>query len=62
MKIALCLHGYYNSSGGPESGDFGFDYITKNIILGNDVDVFVHSWDLPAKEKIIQSYKPTSSI
>tara|TARA_A100001015_G_C14984699_1_gene711006 strand:+ start:187 stop:1725 length:1539 start_codon:yes stop_codon:yes gene_type:complete len=62
MKIALCLHGYYNSSGGSESGDFGFDYITKNIIVGNNVDVFVHSWDLSAKDKILQNYKPTSSL
>ena len=62
MKIALCLHGYYNSSGGPESCNFGFDYLNKNVISGNDVDVFVHSWDLPAEERILQSYKPTSSL
>jgi hypothetical protein len=62
MKVALCLHGYYNSSGGSTSGDRGFDYITKNILLGNNVDVFIHSWDIPAKEKILQLYKPISSV
>ena len=61
MKIALCLHGYYNSSGGPESGNLGYEYIKEKILLNNDVDVFVHSWDIPAKELILQNYKPVSS-
>lgn len=62
MKIALCLHGYYNSSGGPGSGNKGFEYIQDKILDGNDVDVFVHSWDLPAKQLILDKYNPTLSL
>lgn len=62
MRIALCLHGYYNSSGGPQSGDLGYQYIKENIISNNDVDVFVHSWDLQAEDKIKKIYNPTLSV
>ena len=60
MKIALCLHGYYDSSGGPNSGSQGYKYIKEQILKDNDVDVFVHSWDIPAQEEILTNYSPAS--
>ena len=57
MKIALCLHGYFNSSRDNSSfGLDGFAHIKKHILDGNDVDVYIHSWDIPNKEKIEELY------
>ena len=48
MKIALCLHGLFNSSRDATSnGRDGFTHIKKHILDGRDVDVFVHTWDDP---------------
>ena len=38
MKIAICI------SGQPRNVEQGFEYIRPNLIEGNDVDVFVHTW------------------
>jgi len=57
MKIALCLHGYFNSS--RDASSFGLDgymHIKKHILDGNDVDVFIHSWDVDNEEKIKELY------
>jgi hypothetical protein len=57
MKIALCLHGYFNSSRDTSSfGLDGYTHIKKHILDGNDVDVFIHSWDVDNKEKIKELY------
>jgi hypothetical protein len=46
MKIALCLSGYFNSSRDTTSlGIDGFHHIKKHILTGNDVDVYIHTWD-----------------
>jgi hypothetical protein len=59
MKIALCLSGYFNSSRDLTSlGVDGFDHINKNILSGNDVDVFIHSWDIENEENIKKLYSP----
>jgi hypothetical protein len=53
MKTALCLSGYFNSSRDKSSlGVDGYQHIKKHILVGNDVDVYIHSWDL-ANEKLI---------
>jgi len=58
MKIALCLHGYFDSQRDANSkGLDGFNHIKKHILDGNNVDIFIHSWDLPNKEKIISLYE-----
>lgn len=57
MKIALCLHGYFNSSRDLSSlGEDGYYYIKKNILDGNNVDIYIHSWDLDNKQIIESLY------
>lgn len=62
MKIALCLHGYFNNRADYESGDNGFKYISDLLLTKYDVDVFVHSWE-PDLELYIKSlYNPVYSV
>lgn len=57
MKIALCLHGYFNSSRDITSlGRDGYAHIKKQILDGNDVDIYIHSWDLDNKQDIESLY------
>ena len=50
MKIALCLHGLFNSTTDSSSnGDDGFEYIKENILDKGEVDVYIHSWELDKK-------------
>ena len=44
MRIALCI------TGQPRMWEKGFEYHYKNIIKGNDVTVFLHSWEMPAEQ------------
>jgi hypothetical protein len=63
MKIALCLHGLFNSTTDPTSnGVDGFGYIKENILNKGDVDIYIHSWELDKKEEILNLYKPKSYI
>jgi hypothetical protein len=56
-KIALCLSGYYDSrKDNNTKGDDGFNYIFRKILINNDVDVYIHSWDIVNKNKIIDRY------
>lgn len=52
MKIALCI------SGQPRMWEKGYEYHYKNIIEGNDVTVFLHSWSMPSEQmqKISEKY------
>lgn len=57
MKIALCISGYFNSSRDKSSlGIDGYEHIKKHILDGNDVDVYIHSWDTENKEVIENLY------
>ena len=38
-KIALCL------SGQPRSVEKGYEFVKRNILDGNDVEIFCHSWE-----------------
>ncbi|KKN07145.1 hypothetical protein LCGC14_1070050, partial [marine sediment metagenome] len=38
MKIAVCI------SGQPRNVHKGFTHIQPNLLAGNDVDVFIHTW------------------
>jgi hypothetical protein len=61
MKIALCLHGLFNSTTDDTSNGFdGFEYINKNILTKGDVDVYIHSWEPSKKNEILEMYKPKS--
>jgi hypothetical protein len=63
MKIALCLHGYFNSSIDNTSlGVDGYNHIKKNILDNNDVDVFIHSWEPEKRDLIEGMYNPKQSI
>jgi hypothetical protein len=58
MKIALCI------SGQPRMWEKGFEYHNTNIIKGNDVTVFLHSWEMPAEQmqQISEKYQAKSFI
>jgi len=57
MKIALCLHGYFNSPKDKNSfGLDGYEHIKKHILDGNNVDVYIHSWDLESRDVINKLY------
>tara|TARA_B100000131_G_scaffold249469_1_gene242760 strand:+ start:3930 stop:4655 length:726 start_codon:yes stop_codon:yes gene_type:complete len=63
MKIALCLHGLFDSSQDMSSkGSDGFNHIKKNILDNNNVDVFIHSWEVDKKDEINNLYKPVKSL
>jgi hypothetical protein len=57
MKIALCLHGYFNSQKDLSSfGEDGYKHIEKHIFKYENVDVYIHTWDLKNKEIIEKLY------
>jgi hypothetical protein len=63
MKIALCLHGLFNSSHDKNSTGFdGYEHIKKHILSKGDVDVFVHSWETDKEDLINGMYNPKKSI
>lgn len=62
MKIALCLHGLFNSQYDLSStGIDGYEYIKRNILDKSDVDVFIHSWEQDKEEYIKSLYQPKIS-
>lgn len=63
MKIALCLHGMFDSPMDKTSNGLdGREYIQKHILDKGDVDVFVHSWDLEKQGLIEAMYQPKVSL
>lgn len=63
MKIALCLHGMFDSATDKTSNGLdGKKYIQKHILDKGNVDVFIHSWDLEKQDIIESIYKPKVSI
>ena len=62
MKVALCLHGLFNSTTDRSSlGSDGYEHIKKHILDVVDTDVFIHSWEVDKIGKINDLYKPTSA-
>lgn len=58
MKIAICISGYFNSSRDKSSkGKDGFKHLKKHVLNKVDSDVYIHSWDLENKNKIIDLYE-----
>ena len=63
MKIALCLHGMFDSSMDTTSNGLdGFAHIKKHILDKGDVDVFIHSWEPEKRDLIEGMYNPKKSI
>jgi hypothetical protein len=58
MRIALCLSGYFANAGGSEASILAHKYIKNKILTGNNVDVFVHSWDLENQQTVMDLYSP----
>lgn len=63
MKIALALHGLFDSVQDTTSkGNDGYNHIKKNILDKGDVDVFVHTWSKDKADQIIDLYNPVKSV
>ena len=71
MKIALCLHGlvggikgknYQLLGGESEVLDKSFKHNYNNILSKFDTDVFIHSWSVSSKDKILNLYNPKDFI
>jgi hypothetical protein len=63
MKVALCLHGLFDSITDENSkGIDGYQHIKKNILDKADVDVFIHSWEPDKKDQICELYLPKDYI
>lgn len=62
-KVALCLHGLFDSATDPSSkGVDGYAHIRKHILNQADVDVYIHSWDVNNQDLINQLYQPKVAI
>jgi hypothetical protein len=64
-KIALCLSGYFDSlTDKTSNGIDGFNYIKKKIFPKNknNIDIFIHSWDLKNQDIIKNLYSPKDFI
>jgi hypothetical protein len=62
MKIALCLSGYFVGKSGLEAAKKGYDYIFENILEGEQVDIFIHSWDVKYEREIRTLFKPIDAV
>lgn len=68
MRCALCLHGLVGGNrGGMGIGssvpmDVCFKHYKEHLLNHNEVDVFVHCWNPPFENKIIELYQPKKSI
>lgn len=63
MKIALCLHGLFDSTQDYNSNGLdGHSHIKRNILDKGDVDVFIHSWEIDKAGLIEAMYQPTEAI
>jgi hypothetical protein len=63
MKVALCLHGLFNSTTDASSNGYdGYQHIKKHILDVVDTDVFIHSWEVDKMQEINSLYNPKSSL
>ena len=63
MKVALCLHGLFDSLTDSHSkGIDGYHHIKKHILDKVDADVYIHSWEQEKSEEINSLYKPKKAI
>jgi len=68
MKVAFCLSGKTGGLSGkgglgePVDYEYCHKLFNENIIKRNDTDVFIHSWSVEEKEKLLRLYSPVASI
>lgn len=59
MKVALCLHGLFDSTTDSSSlGIYGYAYIKEHILDKFDTDVYIHSWEVDKKDMLVGLYNP----
>ncbi len=65
MKIALCFYGLVgsklgkNGSGETLDPQIAYEHYKKHILDKNsEVDVFIHSWSVESRERLIELYQP----
>jgi len=56
MKIALCF------SGEARSFEKGYEYYKNNLLKYHDVDIYIHTWELPQREELLELYKPKNFL
>jgi len=63
MRVALLLHGYFNSlTDSTSKGIDGFEHIKTNILNKVSTDVFIHSWQPELKDFLINLYNPIKIV
>jgi hypothetical protein len=72
MKVALCLQGLVGSVKGKhchnaEGSDIVIDISSKHnkehvIDVNDQVDVFLHSWNVNKKDKLVETYNPKDHL
>ena len=63
LKVALCLHGKFDSlTDSTSKGSDGYHHIKNRIFSKVTPDVFLHTWDVDKKDEICELYKPTDFI
>ena len=66
MKIAVCFYGLVgsrsdkNGQGVALDPSIAYKLNYENLIKGNNVDVFIHSWSSEFKQELLDLYKPKS--
>lgn len=56
-KTAICISGYFDSLVDKSSkGVDGYNHLKNHVFSKTDVDVYIHSWDLNNKDKILDLY------
>jgi hypothetical protein len=69
MKVALCFNGLVGGKIGKNGKGENFDpktaykYYKKHILdVNDDVDIFIHSWSVDEKDRLLELYKPKKWI
>lgn len=65
MKVALCLYGLAtgkNDKGCLVDFDIAFQHYKKHILDKNNVDIFIHTWSVDAREILVKKYQPRKSL
>jgi len=62
-RVALCLHGLFNSATDLSArGLDGYAHIKRHVLDHHDVDVFIHTWNDQPLDEITKLYNPRSII
>lgn len=63
MKVALLLHGYFDSlTDSSSKGIDGFEHIKRNVLSKVSTDIFIHSWQPELKNFLVELYNPISIV